>query len=190
MSSEEAREAEGLARAQEIRADVAEAEARRAEEDRGEAESVEQQAEEKVGKLSRKERRAQKKAAKEAEKAEKARQRAEEKKGEANRLPDAPSADPARDEEPQAVDVSGARLASPGAGDQPEEWAAAAGTTQPEAPDQPQTQPQGEEKTWGSAPAPASAAASMIEDQRPEVLIGAAFAGAFLFAQLLKRIGD
>jgi hypothetical protein len=30
----------------------------------------------------------------------------------------------------------------------------------------------------------------VLEAQRPEVLIGAAFGGAFLLAKLLKRFGD
>jgi hypothetical protein len=180
VSEEESRHAEGQARAQEIEADVAEADARHVEEERAEAEEAATEAQDKVEKLSRKERKAREKAEQEAREADEARQRAEEQQAEANRVEGSGSVDP--DREPEPVGVSGDTLMSPGVGDRPDEWAAAAGTTDgPE-----QGSPGG---TWGSSAPAAAGAASMIEDQRPEVLLGAAFAGAFLFAKLLKRIG-
>jgi hypothetical protein len=70
---------------------------------------------------------------------------------------------------PQAAPtVSGARVASPGLGSETEPKAAAA------------------------AAAPAFPGADRLPEsaQRPEVMIGAAFGGAFLLARILKRIFD
>ena len=64
--------------------------------------------------------------------------------------------------------VGGETLASPGVGDEPESWAAAGGP-------EPDVSPQGSDPS--------------VDTQRPELLIGAAFGGAFLFAKLLKRLG-
>ena len=39
------------------------------------------------------------------------------------------------------------------------------------------------------APAPAPAAAAEVVDEHPEYVVAGAFAGAFLFAKILRRIG-
>ncbi len=106
-----------------------------------------------VEKPSRKERKARAKAEKEARKA-----------AEAMAAPEP---------QPEPVEISGDTLASPGVGDEPEGWAAAAGTTTPE----PGVSREGSDTLTDST-------------QRPELLIGAAFAGSFLFAKLLKRLGS
>jgi ATPase subunit of ABC transporter with duplicated ATPase domains len=172
--------AEGEARAEEIEADVAAADARRAEEERGEADEAVTEAQQKAEKLSRKERKAREKAEREAREAEAARAKAEaadadrarqvEEAAEKKRKADDDKAAAAAGPEPAGV--GGDTLTSPGVGDQPEGWAAAAGT-----------------RSDAGEPT-ATSATSAIEGQRPEVLIGAAFAGSFLFAKLLKRLGS
>jgi len=62
--------------------------------------------------------------------------------------------------------VSGAAVASPGLGGDPRAAAAAA------------------------APAPAAAGSMPSADERPELYVAAAFAGAFLFARILKKIAE
>ena len=56
----------------------------------------------------------------------------------------------------------------------------------PPAEPEPATEPAGA-TAMGGAPASASAPAS--EDPHPEYQVAAAFAGAFLFAKLLRRVG-
>jgi hypothetical protein len=71
-------------------------------------------------------------------------------------------------EAPRSPSVSGAAVASPGVGADPRAAAAAA--------DRQASSPVGDE--------------SPALGERPEVLIGAAFAGAFVFARVLKRLVD
>jgi hypothetical protein len=66
-------------------------------------------------------------------------------------------------------EVSGAAVASPGRGDDPKALAAAS----------------------GPAPTPAATAATAVEGpEKPELYVAAAFAGAFLFARILKKIAE
>ena len=92
--------------------------------------------------------------------------------------PDAPAPAPAEAAEP----ISAARMASPGAGmsDGPRAAAAAAAGSYAQPPRQEPAPAAG----TAASPAPGSAA------ERPELLVAGAFVGAFLFAKIIKRIGD
>jgi hypothetical protein len=155
MSEEDTqRTAESEARGAELRENLALTDARRAEEEVARAHAEAEAAAKEEEKLSRKERRLREKA--ERVHAEADRQRA--------------AADQAAPQERPTV--SGARVASPGAGsagDPAAHAAAADGTTSPPFP--------------GADKLPESA-------QRTEVLVGAAFVGSFLVARVLKRIFD
>jgi hypothetical protein len=157
MSEEDTqqRTAEGEARAAEHAENLAMADARRAEEEVAKAHAEAEAAEAKEEKLSRKERKAREKA--ERVHAEADRQRA--------------FADKVADETQETPTVSGARVASPGAGsaaDPAAHAAAADGTAAP---------------FPGADKLPEAA-------QRTEVLVGAAFVGSFFVARILKRIFD
>jgi hypothetical protein len=144
------RTAESEARGAELRENLALTDARRAEEEVARAQADKEAAAKQEEKLSRKERRLREKA--ERVHAEADRMRAQADTGAAG------------------ATVSGARVASPGAGRDPNAQAAAAdGATTAPFP--------------GSDQLPAAA-------QRPEVLVGATFAGAFIVARILKRIFD
>ena len=158
MSEEDTqqRTAEGEARAAEHAENLAMTDARRAEEEVAKAEAETEAAREKEEKLSRKERKAR-------EKAERVHAEADRQRAFADKV--------AAAETRETRTVSGARVASPGAGstDEPAAHAAAAGGT--------------------AAPFPG---ADKLPDaaQRTEVLVGAAFVGSFLAARILKRIFD
>ena len=160
--SEQSSVSEGEARAAEIRRDVEAAEARRAEEEAAEAEQEIIEAREEKEKLSRRARRKREKAEKAAQDAQAAREQADTAQAEAERRSD------------EAVSsVSGASVTSPGIG----------GSTPPHA--------------AAAANAPGSRPASGVDTssetpltERPEVLIGAAFAGSFILARVLKRLVD
>jgi hypothetical protein len=115
------------------------------------------------------------KAQHEVEAAEKREQEAERKQQEAEQRAEqaAKIAERERIEAEQAAarSVSGGRVASPGLGSNTDPNAAAAAS-------------QG-----GAGPSSAPVGGSTATD-RPEVLVGAAFAGAFVFAQILKRLVD
>ena len=157
MSEEDTqRTAEAEARGAEHAENLAMTDARRAEEEVAKAHDEVEAAEKKEEELSRKERKAREKA--ERVHAEADRQRA--------------AADKVATETQDRPTVSGARVASPGAGsagDPAAHAAAADGTASPPFP--------------GADKLPESA-------QRTEVLVGAAFVGSFLVARVLKRIFD
>jgi septal ring factor EnvC (AmiA/AmiB activator) len=161
MSEEDThRTVESEARGAELRENIALTDARRAEEEVAKAEAEKEAAEQKEEKLSRKERRL--------------REKAERVHAEADRMRAQADADRARAEADaaNASTVSGARVASPGVGSatEPDAAAAAAG---------------------GTAAPPFPGADKLPEAaQRPEVMVGAAFAGSFIVARILKRIFD
>jgi hypothetical protein len=153
---------ESEARGAEHRENLAMTDARRAEEEVAHAEEEREKAEEKEEKLFCKER--------------KAREKAERVHAEADRMRAQAQADAVRVEAEARAKaestVSGARVASPGVGTatEPDTQAAAAdGTAAPPFP--------------GADKLPEAA-------QRPEVMVGAAFAGSFVIARILKRIFD
>jgi hypothetical protein len=153
---------ESEVRGAELRENLAMTDARRAEEDVAHAHAETEAAEEKEEKLSRKERRAR-------EKAERVHAEADRMRAQADALAARVRAE---EEAKAAATVSGARVASPGVGStaEPDNHAAAADAT-------------------ASPPFPG---ADKLPDaaQRPEVLVGAAFAGSFIVARILKRIFD
>jgi hypothetical protein len=69
--------------------------------------------------------------------------------------------------------VSGARVASPGVGSETPPSAAAAANA----------------PAWQPPPAAAASSETPLTE-RPEVLIGAAFAGSFILARVLRRLVD
>jgi hypothetical protein len=154
--------AEGEARAAEIRRDVEAADARRSEEEVAAAEHEVEEAIEEQKKLSRRARR-------KAEKAEKAQQAAQAARAQADEEAAAARARADEAAARQTSSVSGAAVSSPGIGSETPPHAAAAASAQ-----------------W---PRPQAGAADSLTE-RPEVLIGAAFAGAFIFARVLKHIVD
>jgi hypothetical protein len=97
-----------------------------------------------------------------------------------------PEVDPEPVEPPQpaaAEPISAARVSSPGAGlfDGPRAAAAAgAGSF---------AQPAAAEPSTGAADAGTSTSSGSAAD-RPELFVAGAFVGAFLFAKIIKRIGD
>jgi hypothetical protein len=162
--SEQSSVAEGEARAAEIRRDVEAAEARRSEEDVATAEEHVAEATKEEEKLSRRARRKREKAEKAALAAQAAREQADKAQAEAE-------AEAERRRAEAVSSVSGARVASPGIGSSTAPHAAAAANA-----------------PWSDPTAGASAEPSLTE--RPEVLIGAAFAGSFILARVLKRLVD
>jgi hypothetical protein len=160
--SEQRSVAEGEARAAEIRRDVEAAEARRSEEEVATAEQHVTEATKEQEKLSRRARRKREKAEKAAQAAQAAREQADQAAAEAERR------------QAEAVSsVSGASVTSPGIGASTPPHAAAAANAP------------------GSRPAlGAGEAWETPLTERPEVLIGAAFVGSFIFARVLKRLVD
>jgi hypothetical protein len=163
--SEQSSVAEGEARAAEIRRDVEAAEARQSEEDVATAEEHVTEATKEQEKLSRRARR-------KREKAEKAALAAQAAREQADRAAQA-AAEAARSRAETVSSVSGAAVSSPGIGaSTPPHAAAAANAPGPQA---------------GVA---AGASSETPLTERPEVLIGAAFAGSFILARVLKRLVD
>jgi hypothetical protein len=159
--SEQSSVAEGEARAAEIRRDVEAAEARRSEEEVATAEQHVTEATKEQEKLSRRARRKREKAEKAAQAAQAAREQADQAAAEAER----------RAAE-SVSSVSGAAVSSPGIGaSTPPHVAAAANAP-------------------GFQPVGAGPSSETPLTERPEVLIGAAFAGSFIFARVLKRLVD
>jgi hypothetical protein len=165
--SEQDTVAEGEARAAEIRRDVEAAEARRSEEEVATAEQHVTEATKEQEKLSRRARRKREKAEKAALAAQAAREQADRAQAEAE-------AEAERRRGEAVSSVSGAAVASPGIGAETPPHAAAA-TNAP-----------------GSRPAAVAAGGATAQPltERPEVLIGAAFAGSFILARVLKRLVD
>jgi colicin import membrane protein len=159
--SEKSSVAEGEARAAEIRRDVEAAEARRSEEEVATAEQHVTEATKEQEKLSRRARRKREKAEKAAQAAQAAREQADQAAAEAER----------RAAE-TVSSVSGAAVSSPGIGASTPPHAAAAANAP------------------GFQPVGAGPPSETPLTERPEVLIGAAFAGSFIFARVLKRLVD
>lgn len=153
------------ARGAELRSELAATDARRAVEETAEAEQAGEEAEAAKEKLSRKEQKARERA--EAAEAEADRERAEADDAERKRRE---TADRAPAGPPNTV--SGSSVAAPGLGSGTDPNAAAAAQRS---------------STAGSF---AAGGAGSAGADRPEVLVGAAFAGAFLFARILKRLVD
>ena len=152
------------ARGAEIRADVAEADARRAEEQAEKAHEAVEDAEKQEEKLSRKERKAREKAERAEAEAAKAREYAfnAERQAVESSMPG----------QSRPATVSGANVMAPGLGigtDPAVAAAAHAGTQQ-----EPAALPAADESPF----------------DRPEVVAGIAFAGAFLVARIFKRLVD
>jgi len=149
------------ARGAELRSELAITDARRAEEETAKAHEAVEQATKQEEQLSGKEQKARARAKAAEEEAERSRKQAE---AVAQRAPQA------------APGVSGANVASPGLGSNTDPSAAAAasrGST-----------------TARPAAVAAGGAAPATGSDRPEVLVGAAFAGAFVLARVLKRLVD
>jgi hypothetical protein len=155
-----------VARAEEVRADVAGAGARSAEEDTSEAHADVESAQATEEKLSRKERKAREKAAAAEADAQRARKQAEE----AARLARETAAAAPR----PSAGLSGAALMQPGIGSTTAPTTAASAYVPPGPMD--------------SAAEEAPGGESALE--RPEVVAGLAFAGALIFARILKRLVD
>jgi hypothetical protein len=156
----QAKRAMAEARAAQERAALAETDARRAEEHTGEAHEDVEKASERQEKLSRKERKAREKAELAAAEAEAAQRKA----AAAERLAAEKAAVP-------RPSVSGASVMSPGIGSTTDPGAAASAS----------------ESAYRAPVAPAAEPGPL---ERPEVLAGLAFAGAFITARILKRIFD
>ena len=164
-SASQAELARAEARGAELRADLAEADARRAEEQTTKAHEAVEDAEKKEEKLSRKERKAQERAAAAEGEAAKAREQATA----AERLA-VQSSMPGRQ---APATLSGANVMAPGLGTQTDPATAAAA------------------HAGGSRPEPAALPAGQESAlDRPEVLAGIVFAGAFLAARIFKRLVD
>ena len=153
------------ARGAELRAELRETDARRAEEETAKAHDVTADAEKQEEKLSRKERKAREEAERAQEEARKAREHA----GAAARLK-VESSTPAKE---APATVSGANVMSPGLGSDTDP-AVAASAAGGDAYRPPVAKEPGE-------PGPFD---------RPEVLAGAVFVGAFLAARIFKRLVD
>ncbi len=162
QAAERAERAEAEARATELQENLAMTDARRAEEDVAKAHEESESAAKEEEELSRKERRAREKAERVHAEAERARAQADEAAAAARATAEARAS---------TSTVSGAKVASPGIGTHtdPDTAASAAGGTAGGFP--------------GADRLPTVA-------QRPEVLAGAAFGGAFILARILKRIFD
>lgn len=161
----QAERAKAEARGAELRAELRETDARRAEEETAKAHEEAEAARRQEEKQTRKERRARQ----EAERAEAEARRAREQAGNAERLK-VESSTPAKE---APATVSGANVMSPGLGSDtdPAVAASAAGGSAYRAPV--------EKETGEGSPF-----------DRPEVLAGAVFVGAFLFARIFKRLVD
>lgn len=153
------------ARGAELRAELREADARRAEEETAKAHEAAVEAEQREEKLSRKER----KAREAAEKAEAEARRAREQAGAAERLA-VKTSTPAKE---KPATVSGANVMSPGLGSETDP-AVAASAAGGDAYRPPVAKEPGEESPL----------------DRPEVMAGLVFAGAFLAARIFKRLVD
>ncbi|MBE2318137.1 hypothetical protein DVA67_019300 [Solirubrobacter sp. CPCC 204708] len=153
------------ARGAELRAELRETDARRAEEETAKAQEQAESARREEEKQTRKQRRARQ----EAERAEAEARRAREQAGNAERLA-VKGSTPGK--EPPAA-VSGASVMSPGLGSEtdPAAAASAAGAYRPPV----------EAPRAGGEPGPLD---------RPEVVAGLVFAGAFLAARIFKRLVD
>ena len=161
MSQSEHDHAESEARGAELREELATTDERRAEEEEAKAEEAVAEAQQEESKKERKRREAHERREAAAAEAEKAR---------------AAAADASEKTEtlsgPVAGDaVSGAAVASPGRGSDPKALAAAAG---PDA----------------TASLAAGGASAVEGPEKPELYVVAAFAGAFLFARILKKIAE
>jgi hypothetical protein len=152
------------ARGAELRAELRETDARRAAEETAKAHEATAAAEKQEDKVSRKER----KAREEAERAEAEARKAREQAGAAERLKVETSV-PGREE---PASVSGANVMSPGLGSETDPAVAASARSDAYRP--PSEQPSGE--------------GSPLD--RPEVMAGAVFVGAFLAARIFKRLVD
>ena len=155
------------ARGAELRSELAATDARRAEEETAEAEQAIRDATERKEKLSRKEQKAHERA--EAAEREAERERAEADEAERKRRE---TAERAPQRPPSSV--SGSSVASPGVGSTTDPNAAAAAARD----------------STAQGPAAFAAGGAQSGAHRPEVLIGAAFAGAFVLARVLKRLVD
>jgi hypothetical protein len=149
---------------------MAESEARGAELRENLALTDARRAEEEVARAREEKEEAAKREEKLSRKERRLREKAERVHAEADRM--RAQADEAARSRPAGQTVSGARVASPGVGTTTEPSAAAAAGGGPSTTSFP-----------GSDQLPAAA-------QRPEVLVGATFAGAFILARVLKRIFD
>jgi hypothetical protein len=153
------------ARSAELKSELAATDARRAEEETAKAHGQVEQAQQQEEKLSRKEQRAREKAKAADEAAERARREAEQ---------SSRGREQAERRDPQAGvphSVSGASVASPGIGSNTDPNAAASAAR------------------GATAGSPGSPSSPPMSD-RPEIMVGAAFAGAFVFARVLKRLFD
>jgi hypothetical protein len=160
QAAERAERAQAEARATEIRENVALTDARRAEEEVARAHAEAEKAAAQEESLSRKERRAH-------EKAERVHAEADRMRAQADEAAKARAAAEAR----APHTISGASVASPGVGSHTDPDAAAAAG-------------------HGAAGGFPGADRLPTAAQRPEVLAGAAFGGAFILARILKRIFD
>jgi len=160
--SPDSERARAEARGAELREELAITDERRAEEEEAKAEQAVADAQKEESKKERKRREAHERREAAAAEAEKARGAA----GDATGEQPAP-ARPA--DAPQHV--SGAAVASPGRGGDPKALAAASGR-----------------EAAGSVAA--AGAAEAQEPEKPELYVAAAFAGAFLFARILKKIAE
>jgi translation initiation factor IF-2 len=157
----QARRTEAEARAAELREEVAITDERRAEEEKAKAQEAVAEAEKEESKKERKRREAEERQRAAAAEAERAREQAGAAAEQARTAP-AGQRDTA---------VSGAAVSSPGVGSDPKAAAVAASRVEP------------------ATAAPRSG--EPVEDpDKPELYVGAAFVGAFLFARILKRIAE
>jgi membrane protein involved in colicin uptake len=165
MAEEEAERRAALARGAELKAELRETQVRRAEEETAQAHDEVEAAERNEEKLSRKERKAREKAAAAEAEAERARREADD----AARVKiqtGTPAVEPST--------VSGAHVMSPGLGSETDPAVAASAAAGGGAYRQPVPAAPGEESTF----------------ERPEVVAGVVFAGAFLLARIFKRLVD
>ena len=153
--------AESEARGAELREELATTDLRRAEEDEAKAEQAIEEAKQAESKKERKRREAEERRVAAAAEADEARRKADETRSASEPVDRRPS-------------VSGAAVTSPGLGGETDPKAAAAASG-------PRT----------TRPVGAIAAgAGSGEVEKPELYVAAAFAGAFLFARILKRIAE
>jgi len=174
-SRDQAERAIGESFAATVKEDVREAEARKAEEATAEAHKAEEQAHKDAEKAEAEERAAKERAEAAAEEARRAREQAT--GAETHARETQAHAPPA-----QATAVSAASVTGPGVGDATSPRAAAAARADATASPGGLAQPEG--------PSGEPNAIEKLVDERPEVAVGIAFAGAFLLAQILKRIAN
>jgi colicin import membrane protein len=165
QTAHDAELARSQARGEELRSEVAITDARRAEEEAAKAHKQPEAAEQSEEKLNRRQQRAKERAQAAEEQAEAARERA----GEAAEAREEAESHAGR----PAASVSGANVAAPGIGTNTDPGAAAAAA-----------------RDSTASRAAASSAPAAAGSDRPEVMIGAAFAGSFVLARILKRIFD